>query len=88
MSLSLTKENLRMISLNNISTYKYCQISQEGNSSLEFGPNREVDIDLSSPKQSRYIVLSDGALRVMIQLYYLKKMHGFSIRELVTNLDH
>jgi hypothetical protein len=88
MSLSLTKENLRMISLNNISTYKYCQISQEGNSSLEFGPNREVDIDLSSPKRSRYIVLSDGALRVMIQLYYLKKMHGFSTRELVTNLDH
>ncbi|KAL6896549.1 hypothetical protein ACP4OV_007121 [Aristida adscensionis] len=36
---------------------------QTGNSSLELGPNREVDIDLSSPKQSRYIVLSDGALR-------------------------
>ncbi|KAG2638907.1 hypothetical protein PVAP13_2NG623200 [Panicum virgatum] len=43
--------------------YKYCQISQAGNSSLELGPNREVDIDLSSPKQSRYVVLSDGALR-------------------------
>jgi len=36
--------------------YKYCQISQAGNSSLELGPNREVDIDLSSPKQSRYVV--------------------------------
>ncbi|CAN6321373.1 unnamed protein product [Urochloa humidicola] len=43
--------------------YKYCQISQAGNPSLELGPNREVDIDLSSPKQSRYVVLSDGALR-------------------------
>lgn len=43
--------------------YKYCQISQAGNSSLELGPNREVNVDLSSPKQSRYIVLSDGALR-------------------------
>jgi hypothetical protein len=73
MSLSLTKENLGMIFLNNISTYKYCQISQEGNSSLELGPNREVDIDLSSPKQSRYIVLSDGALRVMYPVVLFEK---------------
>ncbi|ONM60874.1 4-alpha-glucanotransferase DPE2 [Zea mays] len=52
-----------MIVLNIFSTYKYCQISQAGNSTLELGPNREVNVDLSSPKQSRYIVLSDGALR-------------------------
>uniref|UniRef100_A0A0D9UYV9 4-alpha-glucanotransferase n=1 Tax=Leersia perrieri TaxID=77586 RepID=A0A0D9UYV9_9ORYZ len=32
-------------------------------SSLEFGPNREVDLDLSSSKPSRYVLLSDGALR-------------------------
>ncbi|XP_006658074.1 4-alpha-glucanotransferase DPE2 [Oryza brachyantha] len=43
--------------------YKYCKISEAGVSSLEFGPNREVDVDLSSPKPSRYILLSDGALR-------------------------
>jgi hypothetical protein len=47
------------------STYKYCQISEAGVSSLEFGPNREVDVDLSSPKPARYILLSDGSLRVM-----------------------
>lgn len=43
--------------------YKYCQISEAGVSSLEFGPNREVDMDLSSPKPARYILLSDGSLR-------------------------
>ncbi|GJN33341.1 hypothetical protein PR202_gb21933 [Eleusine coracana subsp. coracana] len=52
-----------MIDLNNVSTYKYCQISQAGDSSLELGLNREADIDLSSPKQPRFVVLSDGALR-------------------------
>uniref|UniRef100_A0ACD5Z182 Uncharacterized protein n=1 Tax=Avena sativa TaxID=4498 RepID=A0ACD5Z182_AVESA len=43
--------------------YKYCQISEAGVSSLEFGPNREVDVDLSSSKPVRYILLSDGSLK-------------------------
>lgn len=43
--------------------YKYCQISEAGVSSLEFGPNREVDLDFSSPKPARYILLADGSLR-------------------------
>ncbi|XP_044964464.1 4-alpha-glucanotransferase DPE2 [Hordeum vulgare subsp. vulgare] len=43
--------------------YKYCQVSEAGVTSLEFGPNREVDVDLSSPKPSRYVLLSDGSLR-------------------------
>jgi hypothetical protein len=62
---------LRGVALNIFSTYKYCQISQAGNSSLELGPNREVDIDLSSPNQSRYVVLSDGALRVMYPIEFI-----------------
>jgi len=74
-----------MIVLNIFSTYKYCQISQAGNSSLELGPNREVNVDLSSPKQSRYIVLSDGALRVMYPVVLSAEMHGFIGRELSRN---
>ncbi|ONM60886.1 4-alpha-glucanotransferase DPE2 [Zea mays] len=72
---------LRMIVLNIFSTYKYCQISQAGNSTLELGPNREVNVDLSSPKQSRYIVLSDGALRVMFSIVLSAKKHLFIARE-------
>jgi hypothetical protein len=74
-----------MIVLNIFSTYKYCQISQAGNSTLELGPNREVNVDLSSPKQSRYIVLSDGALRVMFSIVLSAKKHLFIARELSRN---
>jgi hypothetical protein len=74
-----------MIVLNIFSTYKYCQISQAGNSTLELGPNREVNVDLSSPKQSRYIVLSDGALRVMFSIVLSAKKHLFIAREVSRN---
>nr|CAB3458886.1 unnamed protein product [Digitaria exilis] len=50
------KKEVQSVSLNK-------SLDPEGNPSLELGPNREVDIDLSSPKQSRYVILSDGALR-------------------------
>ncbi|CAL5085294.1 unnamed protein product [Urochloa decumbens] len=50
------KKELQSVSLNK-------SLDAEGNPSLELGPNRKADIDLSSPKQSRYVVLSDGALR-------------------------
>jgi 4-alpha-glucanotransferase len=66
-----------MIVLNIFSTYKYCQISQAGKPSLELGPNREVDIELSSPKQPRYVVLSDGALRVIYSIELSAKYAWF-----------
>lgn len=77
-----------MFVLNIFSTYKYCQINQAGNPSLELGPNRAVDIDLSSPKQSRYVILSDGALRVITQLDYQQNMHGFIAESFLVFLEH
>nr|ACN50178.1 disproportionating enzyme 2 [Annona cherimola] len=43
--------------------YKYCQIDQAGNVSLENGPDRELTVDATSKSIPRYIFLSDGTFR-------------------------
>ena len=54
--------------LNNISTYKYCKYRNPESFSLETGPAREISLE-SSNAQPRYIVISDGMLRVSHRAY-------------------
>lgn len=50
--------------LNHSHTYKYYQVHESTDPTLELGPNRELYVDSQSIHPPNYIVLADGPFRV------------------------
>lgn len=51
-------------------TYRYCKYGKDKKLALETGANRELSVDFSA-NQPKYIILSDGQIRVSYKLFIL-----------------